>query len=152
MDLLVVEDEPLVRHSVVESLRDAGFDVSDASHAEAALEAAEAAGPPAVLVADLDLGPGSRLGGVALAAAMRRRWPWLGVLYVSGDPESLAACRPGARERCLAKPFSVTRLVRAVHDLLPDLDGPALLRGPDAAAGRLDRLPGLGSPAPMGGA
>lgn len=148
MELLVVEDEPLVRQSVVESLRDAGFEVSDAAHAEAALEIAEAEGPPAVLVADVDLGPGSRFDGVALAAVMRRRWPRLGVLHVSGDPDCVVG-RLGVRERWLAKPFSATRLVRAVHDLMPDPASLVLTGGPGMAVG-LDRPPGAGPTAPSG--
>lgn len=148
MELLVVEDEPLVRQSVVESLRDAGFEVSDAAHAEAALEIAEAEGPPAVLVADVDLGPGSRFDGIALAAVMRGRWPRLGVLHVSGDPECVAG-RLGAREGWLAKPFSATRLVRAIHELMPDPAGLALPRGPGMAVG-LDRPPAPGPTAPPG--
>jgi CheY-like chemotaxis protein len=122
MDLLVVDDEPLVRQSVVECLQDAGFEVSDAAHAEAALAVAAADGPPAVLVTDVNLKLGSGFCGIALAAVMRRRWPQLGVLYVTGHPECLTGRRLGARERCLAKPFSSAKLTRAVRDLMPSYD------------------------------
>jgi len=122
MDLLVVDDEPLVRRSVVECLEDAGFAVADAAHAEAALAVAAADGPPAVLVTDVNLRLGAGFCGIALAAVMRRRWPRLGVLYITGRPERLTGRRLGARERWLAKPFSSTTLTRAVRDLMPSYD------------------------------
>jgi DNA-binding NtrC family response regulator len=120
MDLLVVDDEPLVRQSVVDCLQDAGFEVSGAAFAEAALEVAEADGPPAVLVTDVYLKLGSGFCGIALAAVMRRRWPHVAVLYITGHPECLTGHRLGARERWLAKPFSSTTLTRTVRDLMPE--------------------------------
>jgi DNA-binding response OmpR family regulator len=124
MDVLVVEDDPLVRQVLVEELRDAGFDVAEAPSAEVAFDLAIAEGPPAVLVTDLKLvGVGGlaagNVCGHALATVMRRRWPELAVLYITGHPEYLLERRLGLRERRLTKPFSPMRLVRAVRDLLP---------------------------------
>ena len=128
MDLLVVEDEPLVRQAVVECLEEAGFAVPDAAHAEAALAIVAADGPPAVLITDVHLMLGARFSGLALAAVLRRRWPEVGVLYITGHPECLIGRRLGAQERCLAKPFSSTRLTRAVRDPMP---GREVATGPE---------------------
>ncbi len=45
MDVLLVEDEPLVRASAAEALRDAGLDVAEAASAEEALAAPRTAPP-----------------------------------------------------------------------------------------------------------
>ncbi len=114
MDVLLVEDEPLVRELVYDDLIDAGFQVIAAANAEEALPAVDHHGaPPAVLLADLNLGPG--MSGPALANEARRRWPQMGVMFMTGEERNLACLGPEFRERCFLKPFSPTRLVAAVH-------------------------------------
>jgi CheY-like chemotaxis protein len=147
MDVLLVEDEPLVREAVAEALGEAGLDVAQAGSAEGALAAvglaADAAAsaaavprrppattgvpappppaPPAVLVTDVNLASaadGAALDGFALAAALRRRWPTLGVVVTTGREANLARCAeltpPG---RHFLKPFAPEELVRAVREL-----------------------------------
>lgn len=84
VDVLLVEDEPLVRAAVAESLRDADLDLAKAASAEEALAAAAdgSGGPPSVVVADLHLGPG--MDGLALGAEALRRWPGVGVVHATG--------------------------------------------------------------------
>ena len=127
MDVLVVEDEPLLRETAVAALREAGFRVAEAASAEAA--SAEAAlalgeragdgggGPPAVVVADLRLGPG--MDGLALGAEARRRWPGVGVVYATGHPDSFDGRLLGPRERYVLKPFAPAALLGAVRRLTP---------------------------------
>ncbi len=119
MDVLLVEDGPLVRASAAEALRDAGLDVAEAASAEAALAAADGAahGPPRVLVADLHLGPG--MDGLSLGALLLRRWPQVGVVYATGHPEALDGRSLGPRERYVVKPFAPAALLRAVRRLMP---------------------------------
>ena len=122
MDVLVVEDEPLVRETAVAVLRGAGFRVAEAASAEAALALAERAddgggGPPAVLVADLRLGPG--MDGLALGAEARRRWPGVGVVYATGHPDSFDGRLLGPRERYVLKPVAPAALLGAVRRLAP---------------------------------
>ena len=72
MDVLLVEDEPLVRAAAADALRDAGLVVAEAACAEQALAMGSAAKePPAVVVADLRLGPG--MDGLALGAVATRK-------------------------------------------------------------------------------
>jgi CheY-like chemotaxis protein len=119
MDVLLVEDEPLVRASAAEALREVGLDVAEAACAEAALAAADSAadGPPLVLVADLHLGPG--MDGLTLGALALRRWPRVGVVYATGHPEALDGRFLGPRERYVVKPFTPAALLRAVRRLMP---------------------------------
>ena len=120
MDVLVVEDEPLVRETAVAVLRGAGFSVAGAASAEEALALAESAaddGPPAVVVADLRLGPG--MDGLDLGTEARRRWPGVGVVYATGHPESFDGRLLGPRERYVLKPFAPAALLGAVRRLTP---------------------------------
>ena len=120
MDVLLVEDEPSIRELLAEDMADAGLDVAEAPSAEVALETVNAAGEagrsPCVLVTDVNLGGG--MDGLALAREMRRRWPEVGVVYVTGRPSKLHGHALGARERFLPKPFGPSRLTAAVHQLM----------------------------------
>lgn len=117
MDVLLVEDEPLIRETLLEDLSGAGLDVADAPDAETALGAAGGAPrPPCVLVTDVNLGGG--MNGLALAAEMRRRWPELGIVVITGKPSNLGGRRHDPREICLLKPFGTPRLAAAVHELM----------------------------------
>ena len=118
--VLLVEDEPRLRDAIAEALEGAGLGVAGAANAEAAFDAAEAdpAGPPpAVLVTDTDLGPGG-MDALALAAEARRRWPGLGVVFVTGCPSRLDGQVLSGRDRFLPKPVRGAALVRAVSGLV----------------------------------
>ncbi len=121
MDVLVVEDEPGVRGAVARHLRQAGFKVSEAASAEAALAIAEAAaaesGPPPVVVTGLHLTPGPD--GLALGAEVLRRWPEVGVVYMTCRPDVLDGRLFGPRERYLVKPVAFDALLHAVRRLMP---------------------------------
>jgi len=116
MDVLVVDDEALVREVVAEGLADDGLVVAEAPSAEDALALADAEGAPAVVVTDVDLGLG--MDGLALAGEVHRRWPGAGVVVMTGDPAGVRDHAFGERERFLAKPFDSTPLVSAVRDLM----------------------------------
>ena len=117
MDVLLVEDEPLIREMLAEDLADAGLDVIEAPSAEAALGAAGRANqPPRVLVTDVNLGAG--MDGIALAEEARRRWPGVGIVVMTGKPSNVGGRRPDPREVCLLKPFGPPRLAAAVRDLM----------------------------------
>src|SRR5690349_17822366 len=77
MDVLVVDDEALVREVVTEGLADGGLAVAEAPSAEHALALTETSGAPEVVVTDVDLGRG--MNGLALAEEVHRRWPDAGV-------------------------------------------------------------------------
>jgi PAS domain S-box-containing protein len=116
--VLVVEDDPLVRGVTVRTLRRAGYRVVIAATGEEALQAVEREpGTPALVVTDVVM-PG--MNGRQVAEALRRRDPRLRVLYVSGyargtiGPPELAV--PGTA--FLPKPFSADALLAQVRSLL----------------------------------
>lgn len=110
MNVLLVEDDVLIRSCLAEVLADAGMRVAEASSAGEALRLADA-DPPGVLVTDLNLGAG--MGGRELASAAHRRWPSLRVVLISGGEVEEAKLPPN--DRFLAKPFRGSDLVQAVR-------------------------------------
>ena len=141
--VLVVDDEWWIRAFIRVGLEEAGFAVTEAEGAEAALAAMDAT-PVRVLVTDANLGAGPD--GLALAAAARRRCPDLRVVYVSGDPDRFRQRALAGWERFVPKPFPVGTVVRAVSEMAAsatkDRAGPGLW-----AAKRLDWLPPPGASA-----
>lgn len=117
MDVLLVEDDALVRESLNEDLSDAGLSVVGACCAEDGLRAAEAdPAPPSVVVTDVELGPG--MDGLTLAEEARRRWPDIAVVVMTGNRGKLRGRSARARERCLLKPLSPSLLIAEVNGLL----------------------------------
>lgn len=118
MDVLLVEDEPLLRETVTDGLREAGLDVAVAGSAEEALAIAERNpdGAPPVLVADLHLGGG--MDGLALGREVSRRWPDTGIVYATGNPDELEGRMLGPRERYVVKPYSASMLLHAVRRVM----------------------------------
>ena len=116
--VLVVDDEPAVRHLVAEVLREEGHAVLLAEDGPAALELLASQPPVALLVTDVGL-PGG-LNGRQLADAARARQPALRVLFITGYAE-VAALRGGALEdgmEVVTKPFELAVLARRVRQLL----------------------------------
>src|SRR3954470_14775064 len=109
MDVLVVDDEALVREIVSEGLSDDGLTVMEATSAEHALALTETAGAPEVVVTDVSLGQG--MCGLALAKEVHHRWPDAGVVIMTGNPACVQAHTFGEQERFLTKPFGDKRLV-----------------------------------------
>lgn len=110
MDVLLVEDNVLIRACLAEMLTDAGMRVAEASTAGEALELANA-NPPAVLVTDLNLGSG--MGGRALAALAHRRWPSVRVVLMSG--EEIGDNGLPAGDHFVSKPFRGADLIQAIQ-------------------------------------
>ena len=129
-NVLVVEATPLVRDMITDTLRDAGLNVLEAPSGEAALAAMdEVARPPQVLVTAIAL-MREGMNGTGLAAALRYRWPDLGVIYLAEHRMGLADDALSARERCLTKPFEPARLAQLVCQLAPPCrNPPRLIRG-----------------------
>lgn len=116
MDVLLVEDDALVRGCLGEVMTDAGWRVCEAADAAEALERMCAGGVPGVLVTDMVLGRG--MSGTALIAAARLLCPQVRAVLVSGTNMADPALDPG--DRFLRKPFSVDDLVQAVSELIAE--------------------------------
>ena len=114
--VLVVEDEPLARQALAESLRSVGYRVVEAACAAEALELAPAEGFE-LLLTDLSLPDGS---GLELAARLHARTPGFRLVVMSGyalDPSRFGeGVPPGAR--FLQKPFTLAELATTLASLL----------------------------------
>ena len=109
--VLLVEDEATIRSLAEQALRRAGWDVLAVEMAEAALALAAQAETPApdLLISDVVL-PG--MDGPALLAELRRRWPELPAILVSGYTDStLRDDLASAGVVFLPKPYSLKALV-----------------------------------------
>jgi two-component system, response regulator PdtaR len=86
--VLVVEEETHEREAIAEHLREAGYDVCDASTTDEALSGLEGSSAIRMVVTDAHV-PGA-IDGFELARVIRERWPEIGVVLTSGhsDPSS----------------------------------------------------------------
>jgi DNA-binding response OmpR family regulator len=112
VNVLVVEDDPLIREFVVEALREEGFDVVHAADGEEALEWCRRRFAD-VLVTDVRL-PGE-VDGWQIAERCREHDPDFPVIYATGF--SPVAPRPVANSVLLQKPFHPQEIVKAVKQV-----------------------------------
>lgn len=80
--ILVIEDEPLIRMTVADDLRDAGFEVLDVGNADEALRLLEKQSSIHAIFTDIDM-PGT-LDGLRLAWIVKDRWPQVEIVITSG--------------------------------------------------------------------
>jgi DNA-binding response OmpR family regulator len=111
--VLIVEDEPLVRMTVVHYLNEAGYEVFEADSETQALEVARREQLDA-LITDIML-PGAS--GAQIAAKIASLRPGLATVYVSAHPRELLICewRIPQSAVSLQKPFSEYELLAAVE-------------------------------------
>jgi CheY-like chemotaxis protein len=117
LEVLIVEDDPLVSQVAVAFLVRLGCATSVAASAEQALERLASDGPVDVLMTDICLGAGMR--GTELARIVAERFPGIAVLLVSGysaDPLDDDESPPGAERVC--KPYRREELARALRRAL----------------------------------
>jgi CheY-like chemotaxis protein len=125
--VLVVEDEPRVRASVVEQLRSLGYVVFQAEDGDAGLALMESTVPAVDLMLTDIMMPGL-LNGKALADVVERRWPKTKVIFMSGFSE-LSIVQYGRLDDgvlLLSKPFRKGDLARILRQAL-DAPGAAQL-------------------------
>ena len=123
--ILLVEDEPLVRVLLLETLLEAGFVVVEAGDADEALALLVQQERFDLLLTDVHM-PG-RCDGLGVAGHARGRQPELPVLFVTGRPDVVGSfAEPDARTVCLAKPFRLADLLRVLHCLLAGEEPPSL--------------------------
>lgn len=115
--ILLVEDEPLQRQIMAESLSDAGFEVTaTCTGDEAAILLADRDRFDALLT-DVSI-PGS-IDGIGLAEHARQIHPGLPVLFVSGGVSHLQrAAALASPTACMEKPVETGRLLAALRDLI----------------------------------
>ena len=125
--LLVVDDDGAVREITTTILSELGYGIRQASSGLAALHALEA--DPCIDLVLLDFAmPG--MNGAEVACEIRRRWPHLPVMFVTGYADTDALMRVGevGTDRVVQKPFRDGELQRKVAAALACPPAPASLR------------------------
>ena len=113
--VLVAEDEELVRLVMVDALEDAGFEVFEAEHAEAALGVLQIhAARIHVLFTDIHM-PGT-MDGLALAHHAAKNWPKIALLLTSAHPRPHQPSLP-EKSRFLTKPYRHDHVIRHIREL-----------------------------------
>ncbi|MBR1196602.1 response regulator [Bradyrhizobium sp. AUGA SZCCT0240] len=113
--VLVVEDEWLLRLLAVELVEDAGFVALQAANADEAIVILEQRVDIAVMFTDVDM-PGT-MDGLKLAHAVRRRWPPIKIIIVSGKTRLSDAELP-SDARFVSKPYSVPDMISEMRSLV----------------------------------
>jgi CheY-like chemotaxis protein len=131
-DILVVDDDDLLRELVAEWLQGVGYGVRTAPHCRAALQALEEA-PAALIVSDMYM-PGAC--GVEAIAQLKRRAPSTPLIALSGYFNSGVNLSPrqalaAGAARALAKPVRRVDFLRAVRELI----GPPAAEAATSTAG-----------------
>ena len=114
--VLVVEDEAAIREVIALNLRMAGYDVTEAGSAEAALVAIDTSAPFDVAVLDIML-PG--MNGFSLCENIRRDSDSIGIIMLSAksqEDDKIRGLSIGADDY-MTKPFSVSELLARVDAL-----------------------------------
>lgn len=123
-DVLLLEDDPLLRMTFADILSDEGFIVREAGSAAEAWAVLHESGGARVLLADKDLGtPPGEPDGFGMAAEALRLYPALVVVYASAQPDALGGCALTEREYALPKPFMPQALVALVRQVIGQRDG-----------------------------
>jgi signal transduction histidine kinase/CheY-like chemotaxis protein len=117
--VLLVDDEPLVRHSFARVLRKLGCDLSVASNALEAIRILGARPDVDLVITDVVM---PDLNGVELIDKLSQMAIRAKVLYVSGFADGILAQRSGLGDRVefMSKPVGVKDLEDKVRDLLSD--------------------------------
>jgi CheY-like chemotaxis protein len=127
--LLLVEDEPPVRHLAWHLLESLGYQVLRANNGQDALHLVhEYKGPPIRLVVTDVIMP--RMGGMVMADWLKATYPGIKILFTSGYTDD-AIGKQGALEpgvAFLAKPYTSAALARKVRAMLDDETETSMLR------------------------
>jgi two-component sensor histidine kinase len=114
-NVLVVEDEMVLRLRAIDIVEDAGFTAIEAVNADDALTILESRSDISLLFTDIQM-PGT-LDGLKLAHAVHKRWPAIKILLVSGQVRPTEAERP-AESRFIGKPLETQEMVTEIQKMV----------------------------------
>jgi two-component sensor histidine kinase/CheY-like chemotaxis protein len=107
-NVLIVEDEMVLRMRAVDIVEDAGFHPVEAVNADEAISILESRSDISLLFTDIQM-PGT-MDGLKLAHAVHDRWPAVKIILVSGQVKPSDAERP-ANSRFFGKPLGVEQMI-----------------------------------------
>src|SRR3954470_24741245 len=114
-NVLVVEDEMVLRLRAVDIVEDAGFTAVEAVSADEALAILESRSDISLLFTDIQM-PGS-MDGLKLAHAVHERWPGIKIILVSGQVKPTEAEKP-ADSRFFGKPLSDAQMIAELQAMV----------------------------------
>ena len=114
-NVLIVEDEMMLRMRAVDIVEDAGFRPVEAINADEALSILKSRSDIALLFTDIQM-PGS-MDGLKLAHAVHDRWPAIKIVLVSGQVNPSDAEKP-ADSRFFGKPLSVEKMITELQAMV----------------------------------
>ena len=109
--ILVVEDDPDVRQSIVQSLEVMGHEVSSVNNGPAALELLTRAQPD-LLIVDYVM---PLMNGAEVIRQVQATWPQIAIILATGYADMENVGRVLGAKSILKKPFGVATLAQAVH-------------------------------------
>jgi CheY-like chemotaxis protein len=114
-NVLVVEDEMMLRMRAVDMVEDAGFTPVEAVDADEAVAILESRSDIALLFTDIQM-PGS-MDGLRLAHAVHARWPPIKIILVSGQLRPANIDIP-ADSRFFGKPLEAKEMIAEMQDMI----------------------------------
>lgn len=114
-NVLVVEDEMVLRLRAVDIVEDAGFTAVEAVNADEALTILESRSDISLLFSDIQM-PGS-MDGLKLAHAVHERWPAIKIILVSGQVKLSDTERP-ADSRFFGKPLETKQMIAELQEMV----------------------------------
>jgi len=114
-NVLVVEDEMVLRMRAVDIVEDAGFTAVEAVNADEALSILESRSDISLLFSDIQM-PGS-IDGLKLAHAVHGRWPHIKIILVSGQVKLSDADKP-ADSRFFGKPIEMKQMIAELQGMI----------------------------------
>jgi two-component sensor histidine kinase/CheY-like chemotaxis protein len=114
-NVLVVEDEMVLRMRAVDLVEDAGFTAVQAVNADEALSILEARSDISLLFSDIQM-PGS-MDGLKLAHAVHDRWPSIKIILVSGQVKLADSDKP-TDSRFFGKPLEVSQMIAELQEMI----------------------------------
>ena len=118
-NVLVVEDEMVLRLRAVDIVEDAGFTAVEAVNADEALAILESRSDISLLFSDIQM-PGS-MDGLKLAHAVHERWPAIKIILVSGQVKLSDADKP-ADSRFFGKPLEMKQMITELQEMVGNGD------------------------------
>jgi CheY-like chemotaxis protein len=110
--VLVVENEPIVRFSIADQLRDQGYAVVEAETGEKAIALSSKTDHRPIVAVFTDIELSGRLSGWDVADAFRQAYPQIRIIYTSGHSQDTR--RRVSRSTFLAKPYVPTDVFGAL--------------------------------------
>src|SRR4051812_1008939 len=139
-NVLIVEDEMVLRMRAVDIVEDAGFRPVEAVNADEAISILESRSDISLLFTDIQM-PGS-MDGLKLAHAVHDRWPAIKIILVSGQVRPSEEERP-ANSRFFGKPLGVEQMIAELQAMVGK-GALKIFQGPITPEG--DSIAGTASP------